>query len=158
MIFLLHLSPLLRSSDIAFISIELSSLSRIYNTTRPKREPSSIFMPFKKASSETVPTRKTSVKDAVQRIHDMCHENTQRLVKLEEQFKQMLESVAQKNEEMDTHIGSLERQISEMRMKTTSKLEEDKLKFDQIKRQSDKVTQPSHALLGEEQVEEEEYS
>jgi TolA-binding protein len=69
-----------------------------------------------------------SVEKAVQRIHDMCVANTHRLMKLEEQFNQMSESVAQKNEKIDTQIVKIERQISEMRMETTSKLEEDKQK------------------------------
>ena len=110
-------------------------------------------MPFKKASSGTVPTEKLSVEEAVQRIHDMCLANTQRLMELEKQFNQMLEDVAEKNEKMDRQLGKMERQISEIRMgKTTPKLE-DKHKFDQIEQQSDKMTQPLHALIGEEQVE-----
>ena len=102
-------------------------------------------MSSKKVPSEIVAAEKMSVEKAVQRIHDMCVANTQRLMKLEEQFNQMSESVAQKNEKMDTQIIKIERQISEMRTETTSKLEEDKQKFDEIKQQSDEIMQLLHS-------------
>lgn len=93
---------------------------------------------------------KLSVDEAVQRIHDICVMNTQRLMKLEEQFNQMTESIAQRNAKIDTEIVKIEREISEMNMETTSKLKEDKQKFDEIKQQSGEIMQLLHTLLGKE--------
>ena len=78
-------------------------------------------MPSEKTPSETL-----SIEKAVQRIHDMCVNNAERMMKSEKQYDRMWKSIIQKHEEMEIRIVNLQTECSEIHIKTTSILEEDK--------------------------------
>ena len=105
-------------------------------------------MPTDKAKTE-----KISMDKAIHRIHGMCVNNAERVIKLEEQYNQMLKGITQKHEEIETRIVNIQSQTNEMHMKTTSTVEENKQKFDEIKQQCNEIMRTLYCLTNKEKLE-----
>ena len=107
-------------------------------------------MPSAKTASERLSTEK-----ALQRIHDMCINNAERMMKLEEQYDRMWKSITRKDQEMETRIVNLQSECSEIRIKTTpTTLEQGRQKqIDQGKQQCHEIIQTLHSLFSKEQLE-----
>lgn len=91
-------------------------------------------------------TEKLSVEKALQLINEMCINNVDRMVKLEEQFNQIHQHIAEKHEEMRTQIDSIQGQTSEGQRTMTLFLEENKQRFDEIQQQSNEIMQMLYSL------------
>ncbi|CAF0939445.1 unnamed protein product [Adineta steineri] len=102
---------------------------------------------------EKTPSETLSVEKAVQRIHEMCVNNAERVKKLEEQYNQMLQNFTQKHEEIEARIVNIQSQNSEMHIKATSTLEENKQQFDEIKQQCNEMMRILHSSTKKEQLE-----
>ncbi|CAF0872301.1 unnamed protein product [Adineta steineri] len=102
---------------------------------------------------EKTPSETLSVEKAVQRIHEMCVNDAERVKKLEEQYNQMLQNFTQKHEKIEARIVNIQSQNSEMHMKATSTLEENKQQFDEIKQQCNEMMRILHSLTKNEQLE-----
>ena len=90
---------------------------------------------------------KIPLEEAVQRIQNMCINNTERVSKLEEKHDQIYKSITQKHEEMEARIIDIQGQTTEMHMKMTSTLNEAKQQFDAIKQQCNEIMRTLSSLI-----------
>lgn len=103
-------------------------------------------MPSEKSLSE-----KVTFNEAVQRIQIMCINNVERILKLEEKYNQMCQSITQKHEEMEARINDIQSRTNEMHMKMTSTLDDAKQQFDTIGQQCNEIMQTLCSLTNGEQ-------